>query len=119
MKQHGATYFILILAFITICSSWFSIRPSSEYRYQKLVQRSLGNPDSVSSEEWISHEIDEGMTALALIVVGSIVTITISICALLVMLSLNTKKFRTVGYVISGTWIIVAIFLHFFLWKIL
>jgi len=116
MKRHTLTYVLLVASFIAICSSWLSIRPSSEYRYKALLNREKVTPGSVSSAEWVLSKDYEGMTALSLIVVGVIAFVFSTGSIFLVMLSFNVKRFKTVGYTLSSTWFLLGCALHGFVW---
>ena len=119
MQKHGVTYSILILGFLAICSSWFSVAPAAEHRYQQLVQRSQENLGSVTGGEWISSEIDGPISSFALIFIGSIATVLVTTIVLGIMQGRNKAKLRTTGYVLATSWITLALFLHLFVWNIL
>jgi len=116
MKHRFSIYFLLAISFLSICSSWLSVKPSTEYRYNKLLTRAQNNPNSVTDSEWIENEMDGGMTALSLIVIGIISYVISTITAFLIMLGLDVKKFTTVGYVLSATWLLLACALHGYVW---
>ena len=118
MKRDILTYVLLVAGFITICSSWLSVNPATEYRYNELLNREEAISNSVSNTEWISNEMDGGMKALALIVVGIIAFVITTVSVFLVMLSWNVKRFKTVGYAISSAWVILGCALHGFVWLI-
>ena len=118
MKRDILTYVLLVAGFITICSSWLSVNPVTEYRYNELLNREEAISNSVSNTEWISNEMDGGMKALTLIVVGIIAFVITTVSVFLVMLSWNVKRFRTVGYAISSAWVILGCALHGFVWLI-
>ena len=109
-------FLIALLGFVSICSSWLSIRPSSEKRYQELIERSEQGPESVSSEEWVQSKDDEGFTALSLIFVGGIAFVVLTVAIFLTLLSLNHSNLRPLFFSLGFGWIFLGIALHAYLW---
>ena len=70
MIKRGIHWLLLLAGIVSLASSWFSIRPSSDHRYIQLEAREAVAPGSVTSEEWVMSKDDEGFTALTLIIVG-------------------------------------------------
>ncbi len=111
-------YLFMLAGLIAIASSWFSIQPASDYRYEQLHERNYSDPESVSNDEWIQSEADVGMTSILLILVGVVSFIFTTGITTLIMLGLNVKKFTTVGYSLSVVWFLLGGVLHACVWLI-
>ena len=117
-KQRILVSIAMLLGLIAMASSWFSVQPASNYRYEKMLERHNADPQSVSNDEWIMSEDDAGMTALALIVIGVISFFFATVAVVLLMLGMDVKKLTTVGYSLSVVWILLGGALHAFVWLI-
>ena len=111
-------YLLMLAGLIVIASSWFSIQPSSDYRYEKMLERHDSDPESVLNDEWIQSEADVGMTSVLLILVGVVSFIITTGITMLIILGMNVKKFTTVGYSLSVAWFLLGCALHTFVWLI-
>ena len=105
---------LLLVGLAAVASSWFSIRPSSEYRYQDLLARHEANPESVSAEEWVMSKDDAGMTALMLLFVGVPAFVVVSIAA--GVLSKIPHKPRSACVFVGVAWIMLGGALHALVW---
>lgn len=70
MKDPARRWILPVLGIVALASSWLSIRPASEHRHAALVERAAHDPGSVTAEDRVMSKDDEGMTALALVLIG-------------------------------------------------
>ena len=113
-KMTGLRILLLLLGLIAVASSWFSIRPSSEHRYQSLLARHEANPESVSAEEWVMSKDDEGMTALVLLVLGVPAFVVVSVAA--GVFSKIPHKPQSTCVFVGVAWLMLGGALHALVW---
>lgn len=109
-------YLLMLAGLVAFASSWFSIQPAADYRYEKLHERNESDPESVTNDEWIQNEADVGMTSILLILVGVASFMFTTGIVMLIILGLNVKKFTTVGYSLSVVWFLLGGVLHACVW---
>ena len=113
-KMTSVRIAVLVLGLAAVASSWFSIRPSSEYRYRDLLARHEANPETVSAEEWVMSKDDEGMTALMLLVVGVPAFVVVSVAA--GVFSKIPHRQRSTCLLVGGAWLLLGGALHALVW---
>ncbi len=116
MKLKLSAWAVLLMGIMAIASSLFSIRPGSEYRYLKLIERHERDPSLVSAHDWIMSEDDEGMTALTMMVIGlpafALGTLGIG------LLSSPPRKKHLLPYFLGSYWITLGAGLYAIAWLV-
>ena len=107
-------YLILALGFMTVITSWFSIRPASVHRYYDLVDREELIPNDLTVDEWLMSKEDQGLSAIFLLIIGVPLFLFITICALVASSAFDWIKPTPVF--VGVCWICVGCFLHTLVW---
>jgi hypothetical protein len=106
---------VFILGAISIASSWFSIGPASAKRHQELWERYDSDRSKVTDYELIMIKDDHGMSAIAMIIFGTIGFTVVTIIGLAVS-SVRNKK-RPVPLCVGTGWLLLGIYLHALAWS--
>jgi hypothetical protein len=114
VKLKPSAWAALFLGIVAIASSLFSIRPGSAHRYRKLIERHERDPSLVSADDWVMSEDDEGMTALAMMVIGlpSFALGTLGIG----LLNESPHRKHLLPYFLGSYWIVLGAGLHAIAW---
>ena len=114
MNLRRIAWLVLLLGTISVVSSWFSIRPASAHRYRDLMERHSRDPNLVSPDEWVMSKDDEGMTAVAMVILGVPGLLVVTVGA--VVLSFAPHKRRSIPLFLGSGWLILGAGLHALVW---
>ena len=103
----------MVIGVFTIASSWWSVRPSSEHRYQDLMARRDADPESVSWEELVMIKDDEGMTAISIILYGIPGFVLFSLAGIGMS---NPRRKSPLSLFLGSSWILLGVGLHILAW---
>jgi hypothetical protein len=114
MNRIGHGWIIILLGMAAIASSWFSIRPAADRRCREMLARHERDPGLVSAEEWVMSKDDEGMTALALIVIGLPAFMVVTFATGFQFRVLKNR--RTAAIIVGSGWFVLGAGLHALVW---
>ena len=114
MKKNVLRALILLVGLLAVGSSWFSVRPAADHRYDELMALHEIDSDLVSAQEWIVSEDDAGFTAFFLLLFGLPTFLIVTLVVILV--SERPPNYRSASLYLGISWLILGGLLHAFVW---